>query len=70
VNTNYRQLQRNVSDRMIGGVCGGIGKYTGMDSTIVRLLAILLFFLTGPGMVVAYIIMTLIIPEEPARSAQ
>jgi phage shock protein PspC (stress-responsive transcriptional regulator) len=35
-----------------------------MDPTIVRLLAVLLFFLTGPGMIVAYIIMALIIPES------
>jgi phage shock protein C len=52
---------------MIAGVCAGIGAYTNMDPTIVRLLAVLLFFLTGPGVIVAYIIMALIIPEA-ARS--
>jgi phage shock protein C len=55
---------------MIAGICAGIGKYSNMDPTVVRLLAVLLFFLTGPGMVVAYIIMALIIPEEPASSGQ
>ena len=64
---NYRHLRRSKSDRMIAGVCAGIGEYANIDPTIVRLLAALLFFLTGPGMIVAYIIMALIIPEEVGR---
>ena len=63
MNTSYRPLHRSTTNRMIAGVCAGIGEYTNMDPTIVRLLAVLLFFLTGPGMIVAYIIMALIIPE-------
>lgn len=51
---------------MVGGVCGGIGEYANIDPTIVRLVAALLFFLTGPTLIVAYIVMALIIPEEPA----
>jgi phage shock protein PspC (stress-responsive transcriptional regulator) len=54
---------------MIAGVCAGIGEYANIDPTIVRLLAALLFFLTGPGMIVAYIIMALIIPEGASRQA-
>ena len=67
MDSNYRQLRRSKSDRMIAGVCAGIGEYANIDPTIVRLLAALLFFLTGPGMIVAYIIMALIIPEEVGR---
>lgn len=63
MNSNLKQLQRSTNNRMIAGVCAGIGEYANMDPTIVRLLAALLFFLTGPGMIVAYIIMALIIPE-------
>jgi len=63
MNSTYRPLQRSTTNRMIAGVCAGIGEYTNMDPTIVRLLAVLLFFLTGPGMLVAYIVMALIIPE-------
>ncbi len=48
---------------MIAGVCAGLGEYANMDPTIVRLMAVALFFLTGPGMLVAYIIMALVIPE-------
>ena len=70
MNTNYRPLQRSTSNRMIAGVCAGIGEYTNMDPTIVRLLAVLLFFLTGPGVLVAYLAMALIIPEAPGSSQQ
>jgi phage shock protein PspC (stress-responsive transcriptional regulator) len=68
MNTSYRPLYRSTTDRMIAGVCAGIGEYTNMDPTIVRLLAVLLFFLTGPGVIVAYIIMALIIPEARPSS--
>ena len=64
-----RELRRSSTNRMMAGVCAGIGEYSNMDPTIVRLLAALLFFLTGPGMIVAYIVMALIIPEESKKPA-
>jgi len=67
MNTNVRQLHRSATNRMIAGVCAGIGEYSNMDPTIVRLAAVLLLFLSGGGMIIAYLIMALIIPEEPAR---
>jgi len=68
--SDHRQLRRSTSNRMIAGICSGIGEYANMDPTIVRLLAVLLFFLTGPGMIVAYIIMALIIPEGTSNQPQ
>jgi len=68
--SDHRQLRRSTSNRMIAGICSGIGEYANMDPTIVRLLAVLLFFLTGPGMIVAYIIMALIIPEGTSNQTQ
>ena len=70
MNTNYKQLTRSNTNRMITVVCAGLGAYSNIDPTVVRLAAVLLFFLTGPGIVVAYLIMALIIPEEPAAQAQ
>ncbi len=52
---------------MIAGVCAGIGEYVNTDPTIVRLLAALLFFVTGPVVIVAYIVMALIVPEAPTQ---
>jgi len=70
MDSNYRALRRSRNNRMIAGVCAGMGEYANMDPTIVRLLAALLFFLTGPGMIVAYIVMALIIPEATTSQAQ
>ncbi|HSR19434.1 MAG TPA: PspC domain-containing protein [Anaerolineales bacterium] len=70
MNAADRRLQRSTTNRMIAGVCAGIGEYANMDPTIVRLLAALLFFLTGPGIIVAYLVMALIIPEKDGAAVQ
>jgi phage shock protein PspC (stress-responsive transcriptional regulator) len=48
---------------MIAGVCAGLGEYLNIDPTVVRLLFLLAFFLTGPGILIAYLIMAVIVPE-------
>jgi len=58
------KLYRSTKDRVIGGVCGGIAEYFDIDSTLVRLLAILIFFMGGTG-IIAYIIGWIIIPQNP-----
>jgi phage shock protein PspC (stress-responsive transcriptional regulator) len=63
MNTEYKQLTRSISNRMIAGVCAGLGDYLNIDPTVVRLLFVLGFFLTGPGIFVAYLIMAIIVPE-------
>lgn len=63
MNTNYKQLTRSISNRMIAGVCAGLGEYLNIDPTVVRLLFVLGFFLTGPGILIAYLIMAVIVPE-------
>ena len=66
MNTTYKELRRTSGNRMIAGVCGGLGEYANIDPTLIRLIAVLLLFLTGPGIILAYLIMALIIPEQPA----
>ncbi len=58
-----KKLYRSRKDKMLCGVCGGLGKYLGLDPTIVRLIAVLIG-LSGTG-VVAYLVCAVIIPEEP-----
>jgi phage shock protein C len=60
----YKQLTRSRSNRMVAGVCAGLADYLNLDPTVVRLLFVLGFFLTGPGFVLAYLIMAIITPEE------
>jgi phage shock protein C len=57
-----KKLYRSRHDRMICGVCGGIGEYFNIDATLVRLLLVLLGF-TGSG-ILAYFIAAIIIPDE------
>ncbi len=56
-----KKLTRS-SNRMICGVCAGIGEYLGIDATVVRLLWVLFSALGGAGLL-AYIIAAINIPE-------
>ncbi len=57
-----KKLYRSRDNRVLCGVCGGIGEYLDVDPTIIRLLCLLLGF-TGTGLFV-YIVAAIIIPEE------
>ncbi len=56
-------LRRSKTDKMIAGICGGLGKYFGLDPTILRLVFVLLMIFAGTGLL-AYLIMWLVIPYE------
>lgn len=62
-----KRLYRSRKDRMIAGVCGGLGQYFGMDPVWVRLLFVLFLFLGGSAFLL-YIIMWLIVPNAPIES--
>ncbi len=57
-----KRLVKSRNNRVICGVCGGIGEYLGIDPTIVRLLCLLLGC-TATGIIV-YLVAAIIIPEE------
>ena len=59
-----KKLYRASIDKKICGVCGGIAHYFGVDSTLVRLIAVVLFFAGGLGPW-DYIIAALIMTETP-----
>jgi phage shock protein PspC (stress-responsive transcriptional regulator) len=58
-----KRLTRSKTNRMLFGVCGGLGKYFGIDPTLVRLGFVLLALLDGIGIVI-YIILAIIMPQE------
>jgi phage shock protein C len=62
--SDIKTLYRSKSNRMIAGVCAGLADYLNMDPTVVRLLFVLSFFALHGGLVLAYIIMAIITPEE------
>ena len=59
-----KKLYRSRSNRMIGGVCAGLAEYFNVDPTIVRLVFVLFALAGGPGLIL-YIIMAIVVPEEP-----
>ena len=61
-----RRLYRSGSDRILGGVCGGLGEYLGIDSTLIRLAWLIFSLVYGFG-VLAYIIAWIIIPRNPKQ---
>jgi len=59
-----KKLYRSTNDKMLGGVAGGLAEYFGIDSTLVRVLFIVIVFLGGGG-IIAYIILWIVVPQKP-----
>ena len=58
-----KRLFRSRKDRILGGICGGLGNYLNVDPVLVRVVWAILFFAAGVGLL-AYILAWIIIPEE------
>jgi len=63
----YRKIYRDPDDKVLGGVCSGIGYYFGLDPIWIRLLFIVLFITFGTGFLL-YIILWIIIPQANTAS--
>ncbi len=59
-----KRLVRSRDDRWISGVCGGVAKYFGIDSNLVRLLVVIGTVLGFGSLLVAYIVAWILMPEE------
>jgi phage shock protein C len=62
---DYKKLYRSRQNRMISGVCGGLGEYFGIDPTLMRILFVLATFLGFGSALLVYIILLIVVPEEP-----
>src|ERR1700761_5608313 len=58
-----KKLYRNEYNKVIGGVCSGLGEYFDMDVTLVRLLFAFTFFIMGVGFI-PYIILWIVLPKK------
>ncbi|GAA3336996.1 hypothetical protein GCM10020358_11660 [Amorphoplanes nipponensis] len=67
--TPYKQLRRPLDDRILAGVCSGIGRYLAVDPVLVRVGFVVLAALTWGAAVLAYPIAWFLMPEEPAPPA-
>lgn len=61
---NPKKFYRSRTDKVIGGVCGGLAERFGWDTTLVRIGAILIAIFGGP-MILAYLVAMIIVPKEP-----
>lgn len=59
-----KKLYRSVEDKMLSGVCGGLGEYFKVDSTLIRLLFVTALFFSAGTMIFVYIIAAVIIPSR------
>jgi phage shock protein PspC (stress-responsive transcriptional regulator) len=57
-----RRLERSREDRVIAGVCGGVGEYFGVDAVLIRIAALVLVFAGGAG-ILLYLIGWVAMPE-------
>ncbi len=62
-----KKLYRSRDDKVIAGVCGGLGEYFNIDPILIRIGFILLFLSAGIGLLL-YILLAIILPKEPIDS--
>ena len=61
---NEKRLVRSRNDRMFLGVAGGLGEYLNIDPVLIRLLLVLATLSTSGQVLIVYLILALIMPEE------
>ena len=59
-----KKLYRSLLDRKLAGICGGLGDYLEVDSTLIRVAWVLITFLSGGICLLAYLVMIFIVPNE------
>jgi phage shock protein PspC (stress-responsive transcriptional regulator) len=61
-----KRLYRSNTNRILGGVCGGIGEYLNVDPTIIRFLLIIFALIYGTGILI-YLLAWIVIPKNPSK---
>ena len=68
--TAYKQLRRPLDDRVLAGVCSGLGRYFGVDPVLVRVGFAIFAAATWGAALLAYPLMWFLIPEEAPTPTQ
>jgi len=63
-----KRLYRSRNERMIAGICAGLGQFFDVDPTVVRIIAVLLTFV-WPITPLVYLVLMLVVPEDPNTEA-
>jgi phage shock protein PspC (stress-responsive transcriptional regulator) len=59
-----KRLYRSRDEKIIGGVCGGLGEYLNVDPTIIRIALVLITLFGGAG-IIAYLVLWVVVPLAP-----
>lgn len=65
MNNETKRLHRLRKNRVFAGIAGGLGQYFNVDPTIIRIILLLLFFVSGLPIVILYLVAMLFIPQAP-----
>ena len=60
-----RKLYRSRNERMLTGLCGGIGNWMGLDPTLIRLAIIIMALFSFGTVLLIYFLCSLVVPAEP-----
>lgn len=63
IDQNVKKLYLSRTDKKIAGVCGGLGKFFGVDAVFFRIGFVLTLFCGGMGLII-YLLMWAIVPRE------
>ena len=66
--TKGRRLYRDSDDRVLGGVCSGLGAYFSIDPVIIRILFVLVFFFPIGSSVLIYLILWIVVPKASSTA--
>lgn len=62
--TARKRLQRSTDDRWVGGVCGGLAAYTGVDANLIRIVVAVATLLGAGSLILAYVVAWVLMPKE------
>lgn len=60
-----RKLYRSRDNKMLSGLCGGLGELTNIDATLIRILLVVLTIFSSGLLILAYIIVSMVVPKTP-----
>ena len=66
---NTKRLYRSKKNRVFAGIAGGLGQYFNVDPTIIRLVFLLFFFVSGLPIVIMYFVAMLFIPRASGHES-
>ncbi|MDA2922873.1 PspC domain-containing protein [Patescibacteria group bacterium AH-259-L07] len=64
-----KKLYRSRKNRIIAGVCGGLGEYLSVDPIVVRIVFVLLLFFDGLGLIL-YLVLLVVVPLKPGADIE